>query len=365
MGHAPFLFCLLLALALPSAASALSMGALEILSKPGEPFRAKSSLLLEAQEKVQSLALGSADDYALVNLTRPAIVNQITAQIKQEQGNPVVWLQSDVALRGETLFILLHITSNQRTYLPFFRLSSSASVSETPPTTPAKQVADEKETRTTPAVAPKKEPKAAPPKQTTYGPVRHGETLTSVARRVARSNSVSDWQVQVAIWQRNPDAFTMNNMNGLKEKNILEIPSPDEMAQVDPKEAERVREEHIAAWQKMEPVARRIAPQMASTPPSITTTVTKPPKPFVATVEPDQPRPQQPGPVPSPPQPRMDLEPLNRISAQLQTIQGQLEKNQGQFDRLIDRVSTLEESQRRFDTLQNRLSVLEERLNKK
>ncbi|MEW5314294.1 MAG: hypothetical protein WDW38_005802 [Sanguina aurantia] len=60
-----------------------------------------------------------------------------------------------------------------------------------------------------------------------YGPVKSGDTLSSIARE-SRLSGVSMNQMLVALKQANPDAFYRDNINTLKRGAILRIPTASE-----------------------------------------------------------------------------------------------------------------------------------------
>ncbi|MBF0462857.1 MAG: LysM peptidoglycan-binding domain-containing protein [Magnetococcales bacterium] len=359
-----FLLHLLLIVGCPFVANALSLGELQMLSQPGQPFQASIELTLDDGELIQSLAVGSVSDYTLVNIARPAIANSIVAQIKQQGGRSVIWLRGSEPMPGDDSVILLHILSNKRTYFPFFRVprqvgvpgavAATGAIPADKPVTPlrhdhpARSTAPPLKAAATADTADGGSQKSAA-QESKYGPVRTGETLSSIARSVAKG-AASTLQVEVAIWRRNPDQFVLHNMSGLKVGDMLVIPSPEEMARIDTQEAARLRAAHIAEWKK--PVAQR-APSPASQPGLLLDAETRPAKADLAGTEPT------PGPVHSS---KSAQAPLERITAQLKTIQDILEKNEGQLDMLVKRVTVLENGQDYFKQFDQRLSVLEERI---
>ena len=117
-----------------------------------------------------------------------------------------------------------------------------------PETKPAKKNVDTKwrgRTDNTPTVY-----KKSIKKSRVYGPVLDRENLTEIARQFHPKSVATIFQTLVAIWQRNPDHFIRNNMNGLRAGALLVIPTPKEMAQVNNRDARRLRLSHAVAWKK-------------------------------------------------------------------------------------------------------------------
>ena len=81
----------------------------------------------------------------------------------------------------------------------------------------------------------------------TYGPVQKGDTLRKIAEET-KPSSVSLEQMLVALYRENKSAFSGNNMNRLKTGQILKVPSADEVAQVEAKEANREIRTQVSDW---------------------------------------------------------------------------------------------------------------------
>ncbi|MBF0584370.1 MAG: hypothetical protein HQL80_09065 [Magnetococcales bacterium] len=134
--------CVVLAGGVPSVVHAFSLGELQLLSKPGQPFQATAPIKLGTNESITSVAIGSSSDYTLLNLPHSAVVEKLTAQVKEQPEGPVVWLQSNAPIQEDDFFILLRVASNQHTFFPFFRLRSAAATAN--PTQPKKAAASKK-----------------------------------------------------------------------------------------------------------------------------------------------------------------------------------------------------------------------------
>ncbi|MBL4606656.1 MAG: FimV family protein [Pseudomonadales bacterium] len=62
-----------------------------------------------------------------------------------------------------------------------------------------------------------------------YGPVVRNEGLWEIAKRVRPNKSFSINQTMIAIQEKNPNAFLRNNLNLLKEGQVLRVPSAEEI----------------------------------------------------------------------------------------------------------------------------------------
>ncbi len=88
--------------------------------------------------------------------------------------------------------------------------------------------------------------------------VRRGDTLFGIARK-AKHEGVSRNQMILAIWRANPSAFPGGNINVLEVGTVLNIPSRETVAAIDPAEADQ---------QVRELLAHPTAPQVASVKPA-------------------------------------------------------------------------------------------------
>jgi len=66
----------------------------------------------------------------------------------------------------------------------------------------------------------------------TYGPVKDGETLWSIASRLPRAGGADAFQMAVALFQVNPGAFSDGTINSLNGGSVLKIPGVAELSKV-------------------------------------------------------------------------------------------------------------------------------------
>ncbi|MBF0184225.1 MAG: hypothetical protein HQM06_07540 [Magnetococcales bacterium] len=425
---------------LPGDGQAFSLGELQMQSRPGQPFQAQAPVKLNKDERIASVAIGSAADYALLNLPYSPSVEGLSVQAKEQSGNTVVQLQGRAAIAEDDFFILLRISSNQNTFYPFFRLHSASAaqqenkrsggkeesvakkVEEKPLIDPAageKSFADKekkgkeyiadkpeavgkkeekvvaksvppREADTTTAAmisdpppmesgtskvslppperkkVERKEPpaeatgRAAEPagdKATRYGPVREGENLTEIVHRLKLVQSPSSFfQAVVAIWQKNPDHFIRNNMNGLKSGVMLLIPSQQEIARIGVGEARKLRLSHAMEWKKplegQQDMAKVDFSAAEGGPEASLLSGGAPTAQSESMVAGGVKRSAGAG-------VGGETEELRAILLQLQVITRVLESNQAQQERLEQRISTLEQARKEWEYLRERINSLE------
>lgn len=83
-----------------------------------------------------------------------------------------------------------------------------------------------------------------------YGPVKRGETLLGVIRKLNVDAELSSEQAMIAILKTNPAAFSKGNVNHLRRGVILKVPSSDTMAEVPHEQARRQIRAQYDAWQE-------------------------------------------------------------------------------------------------------------------
>jgi len=109
---------------------------------------------------------------------------------------------------------------------------------------PAMPAADEAPTEAVSAPRPSQ-------RDRTVGPIAPGQTLWSIASAWRPSTGLTMNQVMLAILDQNPQAFIDGNVNQLQRGAILDMPSTDAIASIDPSEADRRMQAQMMGWQPM------------------------------------------------------------------------------------------------------------------
>jgi len=82
-----------------------------------------------------------------------------------------------------------------------------------------------------------------------YGIVRKGDNLWTIAEKLRPDESVSIYQVMMALLQSNPDAFVDGNVNRLKVGHVLRIEDAGLLTAISPKEAALEYQAQTEAWE--------------------------------------------------------------------------------------------------------------------
>ena len=231
------LYSIFLLLLIPSLASALGLGRLQLDSALNEPFDARIRLLSPTADELDSLEVRLADSaaFARVNMDRPAVLGRLRFRLdRAERGADTIHITSAEPIREPFLRFLIEINwSNGRLFREYTVLLD-------PPLYDPDKRSAELSPATTRAAPPRLEPQATvasdnPDSGRTYysggdyGPIRATDTLWSIANATRPSASISINQMMLALLRANPDAFITQNINGLKSGHILRMPTESEL----------------------------------------------------------------------------------------------------------------------------------------
>jgi pilus assembly protein FimV len=274
-----------------SAAMALGLGDIRVLSKPGQPLIAEIPVISNEPGELENarVALASPTTFARVGLERPAgLISDLQFQFTQDaRGRAVIRVTSNVPVDQKAISFLIEVDwGNGRLVREYSALvdapntaaaiaepaieapqagASNAIVREPAPVAAQPQAAVNAPVNVPASPAPVARPSrpSAPVAPVAPGqnlaPVRQGQTLSQVAVQLARGSGHSLDQTMLALLRANPDAFIDGNINRLKQGAVLRTPQQDELAQIGAAEATAMVREQAAQWRQ----ARAPIPQPA------------------------------------------------------------------------------------------------------
>jgi pilus assembly protein FimV len=271
-----------LLLVAPSAAFALGLGDIRLLSPLDQPLKAQIELLDATPDALQNLQvqLASQDTFARYGLSWPQFLSGVHVKtVHTADGREVVELSSDQPVTDPVLTLLVeanwdrgHLIREYTVLLDppvYVPPQSTAAASEqvAPAATATAQREGSIERSQAPAAASQSPAPAAasgaPAAATAEAPasaettagephsllVRRGQTLSAIAHHLSgaglSSGQTRSWMV--AIYQANPDAFN-HNMNLLRSGAVLRIPDSAAIAAVSPAAASAEIRRQYAAW---------------------------------------------------------------------------------------------------------------------
>jgi pilus assembly protein FimV len=265
-----------LVIALPSAAFAVGLGDVRLLSSLNAPLDAEIELVGATPEEMAVIKaqLASRELFARNGLDWPTGVGSIsiTPQTKPD-GKAVLRMRSTQAVTDPFLTLLVEVdalrTHTVREYTllldpPVFAPGEQQNAPVAAPSTGAgtREGAIARQTAPAPArpaaepaapAASRPSPSASAPSRSVSSAaeggertVRPGDTLSGIASEVASDASQSRaWML--AIYQNNPSAFD-GNMNVLRSGAVLRIPNASAVASIAPGEANAEIRRQYASW---------------------------------------------------------------------------------------------------------------------
>lgn len=282
---------LVLVLALfSSAAMALGLGNIRVLSKPGQPLLAEIPVITSDPGELDNAKAGlaSAATFERVGLAAPTgLVGELQFQFAQDRdGRAVIRVTSAAPVQVASVGFLIEVDWGQgrlvREYSALVSAPEAATavaepVIEAPAAAQSNLIVREPEPlpelpapAAPPATpAPAQPVAAAPASRPAMAPVmnsegqlatvQRGQSLSQIARELSRESGASLNQTMVALMRANPEAFIRGNINLLKQGAVLRTPAQEELARVDAAEARAIVRDQTSQWRQ----ARAPIPQPA------------------------------------------------------------------------------------------------------
>ena len=250
------------------AASALGLGALEVESNLGQSLRATAPVHLGSGESVTNLeaSLASQADYQMVGKPRQPIVDAVDIKLRDGR-TPTLVLTSSRPIQDPLFEVLVRVGDGSNQVLKLFTVALDPAQA-TPPQSQERPVPSGQttpsesrlQTRDLPSEA-RQQAEAGPAvdrpdvhategwaKRDKYGPVRQGDTLSTIVRRLRLDTSVPLESAVVATWKANPEAFIDGNMNLLRQGAVLEVPGESRVRQYSATEAKEIISGQRRKW---------------------------------------------------------------------------------------------------------------------
>ncbi len=247
-----------------SVAQAAGLGKLTLNSALGQPLVAEIDIVTTGSDDVSSLQanIATREAYIQAGVNYEPVLSTIKASIaSRANGNPYVKLSSPQAVNDPFLMVLLELNwpsgriLREYTVLldPVETNTRNIAVANTNSATitAANQLDEERapgiEQEKRSAKSSKTKNNSTESTKKSYGPVKRGDTLSSIARQVLPAG-VDLNQMLVALYHANRDAFIADNMNLLKTGAVLKIPEENEIASIDASAARAEIKVQTADW---------------------------------------------------------------------------------------------------------------------
>lgn len=256
---------LVIVLMLPWAAvQAAGLGKLTLNSALGQPLVAEIEIVTTSSDDVASLkaSVATREAFAQAGIHYESVLSTVKASVEsRSSGTPYIKLTSPQAVNDPFLMILMELSWSSGRILREYTVLldpvetntqnlAAASTSSTPAIVTTrldeeKASGVEKDNQT--VNSSKRKNNASGQTKKSYGPVKRGDTLSSIARQVLPAG-VDLNQMLVALYHANRDAFIADNMNLLKAGTVLKIPEKNEIASVDTATARAEIKMQTADW---------------------------------------------------------------------------------------------------------------------
>ena len=255
----------------PAASYALGLGNVVMHSALNEPLNAEIGLLSVQKGDLKDLkvTLGTAEDFARVNVSRELYYSEIKFQItKKPDGTPYVKLTTTQPITEPFMDFIVDAHWSRGRILREFTV-----LVDPPATTAEKPAPIQQATTTSAAPAQTMAPAATTAPQTmqpsqpapiperaelkpvlnrngqlSYGPVKYKDTLYAIADEM-RPNGVTTNQMMLALVRDNPQAFYHGNINELKAGYVLRIKNKNDLTALSVSKADQEVETQLAQWE--------------------------------------------------------------------------------------------------------------------
>lgn len=229
----PLVGALAASLLIHPAAYAATFGHSRVVSAPGQALRIDVPVGQLSPDDLRSLSVAPAPAAAWseAGLTPPVELSTLTAQLADGHapGSKVIRLRSSQPFNKPVADVLLdiHTASGRQRYQVSLLTRTDAGIDLA-------------------AVA---SPEGAAPGSTTGASIRvkAGDTMFAIARRHA-VRGVSDYQMMMALFRANPQAFIHDNVNLVKAGSLLVMPDMAALTAISDREARRLFMQHARAF---------------------------------------------------------------------------------------------------------------------
>jgi len=218
---------------MPALVHAVGFGVPVLSSHLNEPLKVNIALILSGQEPLAevSVDLASPAEYRMLGLQVYGDRSALRVGIEKDGADgPQIFLESTTSIQEPVLSILLKARRGRSTYFKHFQILLDPMYALPAAPVLATTVARVASSVSRPQVGsaagnPVSESASGWARVAKYGPVRSGDSLSEIAFRLRKDKRFSNRQVMLALYESNPDAFIDGDINRLKSRSWLQIPS--------------------------------------------------------------------------------------------------------------------------------------------
>ena len=261
-------------------ALAVALGDLDVASHLGEPFYAEVPLRLARGEQLREVTVepASPSEYRMLEVYRDPALNAIRVDIKNDARGARVELRSDSPIESPFFNLVLRVRHGHATHFKKFPVfldlpeARPASVKSSPTVSAVKPrervsgagvaaggAAATAAERTRETASPAFKPYDGWARIGRSGPLVHGATISTVARRLRVDGRYTMAQVIMALFYKNRRKFEHDNVNLVKAGVYLDVPKAREVEAISPARARQLLAEHNRVWERLKQQPRYAA----------------------------------------------------------------------------------------------------------
>lgn len=243
----------LVLMTLGSSAHALSLGDITVKSGFAEPLRAEIDIPSASTTELESLQVSQAplSVYEKAGIEYGKVQRRLQFKLiyRKEDNRPIIRVRTDKAVKELALSFFIDATWAGGNMTRGYDILLTPPLANANTTTLSPRQLEEGVIDTRLGL---QQQKVASPKPAAgtlnYGPVRPGEILGVIARRMVPDRQYSLQQVMVGIFDQNPNAFNNGNINQLEPGTFLRIDAEESLARRSRGEAVNLINEHTRQW---------------------------------------------------------------------------------------------------------------------
>ncbi|HNA20104.1 MAG TPA: FimV/HubP family polar landmark protein, partial [Agitococcus sp.] len=221
---------------MPGLTHALALRDVKTKSALGEPFRAELELsdLGDLSDEDIKVSLAQPEDFERLGIEQTFLLAELRFEVVvNREGRSFIKISSPKRVTEPFLDFIIRVTwpNNARLHQvtalldpPASKLTRKAEPIQAPVVVKAEPVIQPVVKTVEQAIPVVSEPVAMTVTEKSYT-VRKFDTLWKIARKVRPNNTVPVAQMMKALHKANPEAFIANNMNLLKDGEVLRVPN--------------------------------------------------------------------------------------------------------------------------------------------
>lgn len=235
----------------PLTSHAFGLGKIDVMSALNEPFRAEIGLTALRPEEKDNLQvkMASEAEFSKAGLNRSMLLNQMQFDIIESGGRSKILITSKQAIKEPFLDFLISATAGSGILIREYTVLLDPPEYVTAASRGTTQAATTEATTSTeqPSTTRYQYAQSSGFDGSSYN-VKRSDTLWNVALETRPGSDITVHQMMMALLHANPDAFTRQNVNGLKAGVTLQIPSRDEITAMSATAAKAAFAEQNEAW---------------------------------------------------------------------------------------------------------------------